>query len=236
MVFDGHRDTYEDEFELEFASLMAGNPSGAGGSSGSSPPGAASGYLGSGMGSAGLGSSSSSSRIVTAGSGSRKGGLERRAGGWPAQAQDSDGVLTDEEPGEKEQLVSFKMLMKKGGTREEGRPRELLVPVSASVAAVVRRNADDEARERGEMKKLVLATHTKQQQREDGVGAFVQAPRNPQPYQNQFPSLHDISSDTTSFDLLGSSSSTRAARNRPGHHSGGGQHHMQQLDGSRKRT
>ncbi|MEW5315381.1 MAG: hypothetical protein WDW38_006815 [Sanguina aurantia] len=66
------------------------------------------------------------------------------------------------------------MLMKKGGTREEGRTRELLVPVSAAVAAVVRRNADDEARERGEMKKLVLATHTKQQQREDGVGAFVQ--------------------------------------------------------------
>ena len=42
------------------------------------------------------------------------------------------------------------------------------VPVSASVAAAVRRNADDEAREREEMKRLVLATHTKQQAREDG--------------------------------------------------------------------
>ncbi|MEW5315382.1 MAG: hypothetical protein WDW38_006816 [Sanguina aurantia] len=34
---DGRGDKYEDEFELEFASLMTGNPSGAGGSSGSSP-------------------------------------------------------------------------------------------------------------------------------------------------------------------------------------------------------
>lgn len=107
-----------------------GDPGGAsassapGGSSGSSPP-ATSGLVGSSSRTIGLGSSS---KPAERGSGSRKGGLQQRGGGgWPLSRRDhdSDGLLTDEESGER--LVSFKMLMKKGGTREEGKARELLV-------------------------------------------------------------------------------------------------------------
>jgi regulator of nonsense transcripts 2 len=78
--------------------------------------------------------------------------LPSAAHGAPSQAGD----------GGEGEAVSFRVMMKRGG--KDDRTRELHIPLTAGMAAHLRLKEEQEAAEKAELKRLVLAANTRDQQ------------------------------------------------------------------------
>ncbi|KAG2482394.1 hypothetical protein HYH03_018672 [Edaphochlamys debaryana] len=147
-------DELDDDFEREWAALMGETQSRLGGLSLAPTPQRPAASL--------------EPTSAASGPGGGRAGAGAHAGGHRRPEPDSE-VPGGEGPGN----VTLRMLVKRGG--KEDRTKELQVPLSSAVALAVRQREEAEAREREEMKRLVLAANRQQEEEQAAAAGFVLA-------------------------------------------------------------